>query len=227
MSRKKSASKKPNYGYGARTQNQQKYLEEIDQNKITFGLGPAGTGKTYLAVCKALDYYFLKNGNGGVKRIIVTRPAVECAGEKLGSLPGDVEEKIGPYMWPIYDNFCQLLNKDLVEELIKKDVIHVMPLAFMRGVTFRNAFVIVDEAQNTKPSQMQCVLTRMDDKSRIVICGDLDQSDIRKRKNGMADALERLSNLKEVGVVEFTEDDIMRAGLVKDIILAYRDKQPE
>jgi phosphate starvation-inducible PhoH-like protein len=224
MSKKKSAPKRPNYEYDARTKTQQTYLEEIDKNRIVFGLGPAGTGKTFLAVCKALDYYFLKNGKGGVKQIIVTRPAVECAGEKLGSLPGDVAEKISPYMWPIYDNFCQLLPKEVVEELINKDIIHVMPLAFMRGVTFRNAFVIVDEAQNTQPSQMQCVLTRMDDRSKIIICGDLDQSDIRKHINGMADALDRLRNLREVGVVEFTEDDIMRAGLVREIILAYRKK---
>jgi phosphate starvation-inducible PhoH-like protein len=210
---------KPKYEYEAKTDNQRKYLEAIDNHKVVFGVGAAGTGKSFLAIAKALDGVYTKNHHGGFKQIILTRPAVE-AGEHLGSLPGDMHEKIHPYVYPLYDNITHFIPKPTLDEMIAKDIIKILPLAYMRGVTFRNAFVILDEAQNTKPSQMLCLLTRMDPKSKIVITGDRKQSDIRG-VNGLEDALMRLFGITDVTTVHFRVEDIQRDKLIRDIIVAY------
>jgi phosphate starvation-inducible PhoH-like protein len=213
------APKKPQYEYRAKTDNQQKYLEAIDKHSITFGVGAAGTGKSFLAIGRALDGLFTKNGKGGYKRIILTRPAVE-AGEHLGSLPGDLQAKIHPYVYPLYDNLLRFIEKPELDKLLEKERIKLMPLAYMRGVTFRNAFVVVDEAQNTKPGQMLCALTRMDVHTKIVITGDRKQTDIRG-VNGLEDALLRLACIDDIAIVNFTTEDIQRSRLIKDIIQAY------
>jgi phosphate starvation-inducible PhoH-like protein len=213
------APKKPQYGYEAKTDNQRKYLEAIDKHTITFGVGAAGTGKSFLAICKALDGLFTKNGKGGYKRIILTRPAVE-AGEHLGSLPGDVHAKIHPFVYPLYDNLLRLIQKHELDKPIDEERIRLLPLAYMRGVTFRDAFVILDEAQNTKPKQMLCALTRMDSHTKVVITGDRKQTDIRG-VNGLEDAVLRLSCLRDVSIVHFTTEDIQRSRLIKEIIEAY------
>lgn len=219
---KKTAVAKPKYHYAAKTANQQQYLDTIDNSQITFGVGPAGVGKSFLAVGKALDALFTKNYNGGYKQIILTRPAVE-AGEHLGSLPGSIEEKIHPYVYPLYDNMRYFLSKTELDNLIGRDKIKILPLAFMRGCSFRNAFVIIDEAQNTRPNQMLCLLTRMDENSKIVITGDRKQTDIRGI-NGLEDALLRLSGIQGIATVHFTTEDIMRARIIRDIIIAYDKK---
>lgn len=210
---------KPKYEYEAKTDNQRRYLEAIDSHKVVFGVGAAGTGKSYLAIAKALDGVLTKNNKGGFKQIILTRPAVE-AGEHLGSLPGDMHEKIHPYVYPLYDNIAHFINKNTLDEMLSKDIIKILPLAYMRGVTFRNAFVILDEAQNTKPSQMLCLLTRMDPNSKVVITGDRKQSDIRG-VNGLEDALMRVSGIPGITTIHFSIEDIQRDKLIRDIIMAY------
>lgn len=221
-SNKRTAKAKPKYEYEAKTENQRRYLEAIESNKIIFGVGAAGTGKSYLAIAKALDGLFTKNHKGGYRQIILTRPAVE-AGEHLGSLPGDIQAKIHPFVYPLYDNMLKFVSKAELDKLIETDKIKILPLAYMRGVTFRNAFVIVDEAQNTKPSQMLCLLTRMDSDSKIVITGDRKQTDIRG-VNGLEDAMMRLLDIDGITAVNFGIDDIMRDQIIKDIIVAYDKK---
>ena len=217
---------RPNYSYKALTRGQEELLHAIDKNIITFVTGPAGTGKSLLSVARGLDYLFKKVDGFKVKRIILMRPAVECAGERLGSLPGDLEEKIAPYIFPLYDNLCQLIPKATVDELMQEDKIHILPLAFMRGVTFRRAFVVVDEAQNCRVSQMKCILTRMDEHSKIVVTGDLKQSDIHG-DNGLTDAIERLRGIKGIGIVRLGVEDIVRAGIIREIIAAYQLPLPD
>lgn len=197
--KQKQASKKPNYYYKAKTDNQQSYLDAIDDNTIVFGVGAPGVGKTLLAVAKALDYLFTKNDEGGCKQIILTRPVVEV-GEHLGSLPGSIEEKISPYAYPLYDNLAQLITPTEINRLIEAEKLKFLPIAYTRGTNFRNAFVVLDEAQNTKPSQMLCLLTRLDDKSKMVITGDRKQSDIRG-DNGLEDALHRLQNIPIITLI--------------------------
>ena len=216
-----AAPKKLVYTYEAKTENQKKYLEAIDNNTIIAAIGPPGTGKTMLAIAKALDYLFTKNHNGGFKRIVLSRPAVECAGEKLGALPGEIEDKISPFMFPIYDNMRQLISKSELDALIADGRIQLMPLAYARGNTFRHSFVIIDEAQNCQVSQMKCMLTRLDDHSKIILCGDIEQTDI-KGKNGLSDAIERLAHISGFSIVEMNIDDIQRNDIVKEIVLAYR-----
>ena len=221
-SRKKTSGghrAKPSYNYEAKTDNQQEYLDAIDNNTITIGVGPAGTGKSLGAVAKALDYLYTKNERGGCKQIILTRPVVEV-GEHLGSLPGSIEDKISPYAYPLYDNMAQLITPTEINKLVEADKLKFLPIAYTRGTNFRNAFIVVDEAQNSRPAQMLCLLTRMDDQSKMVVTGDRKQSDVRG-VNGLEDALLRLRGIKGIATVHFNVGDIQRNKLIKDIIAAY------
>ena len=204
--------------------NQAKYLELIEKNTITFGIGPAGTGKTYLAVFAAINALLEKK----VKRIILTRPAVE-AGEKLGFLPGTLYEKINPYMKPLYDAIYDCIETELALKLIEQGKIEIEPLAYMRGRTLNNAFIILDEAQNTTVSQMKMFLTRTGFDSKVVITGDITQIDLPHYiKSGLADAVSLLRklNLESIGFVDFKREDVLRNPIVSKIVEAYekRDK---
>ena len=200
---------------------QKKYFEALNNYELVFGLGPAGTGKSYLAVAKGID--MLKRGL--VEKLILTRPAVE-AGERLGFLPGDMKEKIDPYLRPIYDALYEMMPSDRVEKKIQSGEIEIAPLAFMRGRTFTNAFIIVDEAQNTTSIQMKMVLTRIGEGSRMVINGDLSQVDLPSgQKSGLKEAQEILNNIKDIKIVELGVDDVIRHPIVAQIIKAYDIKR--
>ncbi len=200
-----------------RSTNQQNYVNAIVENDAVFAVGPAGTGKTYLAVARAVEAL----ESSDVKRIVLVRPAVE-AGEKLGFLPGDLSEKVDPYLRPIYDALYEFIGFEKVNKLIEQRVIEVAPLAFMRGRTLDNAFVILDEAQNTSHSQMKMFLTRMGSNAKFMITGDPGQIDLPKKSNsGLISILSILKNIKDIGIVELNEHDIARHRLVKHIINAY------
>ena len=200
-----------------RSQTQAEYVRAMRDYEMVFGLGPAGTGKTFLAVAKAVALMI----EGQIDKIILSRPAVE-AGENLGFLPGDLKEKIDPYLRPLYDALYDMLPHDVVDKKLEQGEIEVAPLAFMRGRTLTNAMVILDEAQNTTPMQMKMFLTRMGENSRMVINGDLSQTDLpRGVQSGLADALDVLRNVKDIAVVTFTEKDVVRHGLVSAIVKAY------
>jgi len=204
----------------ARTRNQKKLVELSDTNDIVFALGPAGTGKTYTAV--ALAVKALKNKL--VAKIILTRPAVE-AGESLGFLPGDLKEKIDPYLRPLYDALEDMLPREKLEKFMENGVIEVAPLAFMRGRTLDNCFIILDEAQNTTSAQLKMFLTRLGPNAKCIITGDLSQVDLpRSQKSGLRDATELLSDIEGIARLELTAEDVVRHRLVKAIILAY-DRQ--
>ena len=206
------------YSVYPKTQNQKIYIDAIRQNDLTFGIGPAGTGKTYLAMAMAVSWLLSKQ----VKRIILCRPAVE-AGEKLGFLPGDMAEKVNPYLRPLYDALYDLVDLPQAEELIAKEIIEVAPLAFMRGRTLSDAFVILDEAQNTTQAQMKMLLTRLGQGSKCVITGDITQIDLpRGEQSGLKDALRILKNIDGINITYFDETDVVRHKLVSDIILAYQ-----
>ena len=199
------------------TPGQKVFLETINNNDISFAVGPAGTGKTYLAVAFAVAA--LKNKD--VSRIVITRPAVE-AGENLGFLPGDLKEKIDPYLNPIYDALRDMIRGDRLENLMERKIIEVAPLAYMRGRTLQNAFVILDEAQNATKTQMKMFLTRLGVTSKAIVTGDITQIDLPKASSsGLIDALKILKNVKEIGFVNFKEEDVLRHKLVKKIIMAY------
>jgi len=186
--------------------------------EINFGIGPAGTGKTYLAVAAAVDYLLKEK----VDRIILIRPAVE-AGEKLGFLPGDLSQKVDPYLRPLYDALYEMCGIEKTEKLIERGAVEIAPLAYMRGRTLNNSFIIVDESQNTTKEQMKMVLTRMGFGSRLVINGDLTQIDLPKNINsGLSDAIEILKNTKGIGFTNFLSSDVVRHPLVKKIIDAYK-----
>ncbi|PQO29328.1 PhoH family protein [Bremerella cremea] len=200
-----------------RTPGQEKYVEAIRDHNMVFALGPAGTGKTYLAVAMAVEA-LLENRIG---KIVLVRPAVE-AGEQLGFLPGTLYEKINPYLRPMLDSLTEMMEPNLITQYMATDVIEVVPLAFMRGRTLKNAFIILDEAQNTTTAQMKMFLTRMGKDSRMVISGDITQNDLPPRvKSGLADALYRLRNIDGICRVELTNADIQRHPLVQKIVDAY------
>ncbi len=199
------------------THVQANYIRALYNNDLVFALGPAGTGKTYVAVAMAV-YYFL---NKKVERIILSRPAVE-AGEKLGFLPGDMREKLDPYMRPLYDALFDMMPADRVQAAIENGEIELAPIAFMRGRTFSNAFVILDEAQNTTRTQMKMFLTRMGERSRMVITGDLSQIDLPKDvKSGLADCVPKIEHIPGIDVVRFADGDVVRHPLAAKIIKAY------
>ncbi|WP_460020140.1 PhoH family protein [Magnetospira thiophila] len=200
-----------------RTPTQANYLRAIDDNELVFGIGPAGTGKTYLAVAKAVERLIA----GEVDRIILSRPAVE-AGEQLGFLPGDMQEKVDPYLRPLYDALNDMLPGDQVAKRMERGEIEVAPLAFMRGRTLSNAFVILDEAQNTTAVQMKMFLTRLGQGSRMVVTGDLTQVDLpRGTRSGLRDAVEILDGVSGVAFTQFLDSDVVRHSLVGRIVKAY------
>jgi len=204
----------------ARTPNQAHYLESIAGNDITFGIGPAGTGKTYLAVACAVDAL----ERSAVQRIVLTRPAVE-AGERLGFLPGDLTQKIDPYLRPLYDALYDLMGYEKVQKAFERNALEIAPLAFMRGRTLNNAFVILDEAQNTTPEQMKMFLTRIGFGARAVVTGDVSQIDLPKTQlSGLIDAERVLKRVKGIAICRFTSADVVRHPLVARIVDAY-DKQ--
>ena len=198
--------------------NQKLYIDSIKKNDIVFGIGPAGTGKTYLAVATAVASLNMKK----VKKIILTRPAVE-AGEKLGFLPGDLNEKVDPYLKPLFDALNDMLDFDTVSRLIDKQIIEIAPIAFMRGRTLNDAFIILDEAQNTTSSQMKMFLTRIGFNSKCVVTGDVTQIDLDKgSKSGLIEAQSILKDIDEIEFCSFDENDVVRHRLVKKIIEAYK-----
>ncbi len=203
-----------------RSDNQTEYLESIRNNDLVFGIGPAGTGKTYLAVAAAV--HFLKAG--AVKKVILVRPAVE-AGEKLGFLPGDMEAKVNPYLRPLFDALHDMMDFATIKRFMLHDVVEVAPLAFMRGRTLNRAIVILDEAQNTTKSQMKMFLTRMGRGSRMIVTGDMTQTDLpHPGDSGLADAVRRLSGVPGVACVHLTKRDIVRHDLVQRIVEAYGEE---
>ena len=201
-----------------RGKNQRIYIDNIKKYEINFGIGPAGTGKTYLAVAAAVDALL----NEKVDRIILVRPAVE-AGEKLGFLPGDLSQKVDPYLRPLYDALYEMLGIDKTEKFLMKGIVEIAPLAYMRGRTLNNSFIIVDESQNTTQEQMKMVLTRMGFGSHLVINGDLTQIDLPKQiKSGLSHSIEVVKETDGVGFTDFSSKDVVRHPLVKKIIDAYK-----
>jgi phosphate starvation-inducible PhoH-like protein len=200
-----------------KTLNQKRYLQAIDTHPITFGIGPAGTGKTYLAMAMALRELL----EGRVERIILTRPAVE-AGEALGFLPGELQEKILPYLTPLYDAINDMIGKEQTMQLVERGIVEIAPLAYMRGRTLANAFVVLDEAQNTTHEQMMMFLTRLGDGSRMVITGDITQTDLpRNKQSGLKEATRVLKDIERIRLFYFDGQDVVRHPLVQDIINAY------
>ena len=206
-----------------KTVMQRRYLEAIDQADIVFGVGPAGTGKTYLAMAQAVAYLVTKR----VQRIVLARPAVE-AGEKLGFLPGDLQEKVNPYLRPLYDALYDMLEADRVERLLERGVIEVAPIAFMRGRMLNDAFVILDEAQNTTSEQMKMFLTRLGFGSKAVVTGDVTQIDLPPGKtSGLVEALKVIAGIAGIHTVQFDDRDVVRHALVQQIVKAYDAYKPK
>ena len=200
-----------------KTEGQSQYVEAIKNNDLVFCIGPAGTGKTYLAVAMALSY--LKSGR--IRRIVLARPAVE-AGEKLGYLPGDIKAKVNPYLHPLYDAIADMMDVVHVKKYLESDLIEILPLAYMRGRTLGDAFVILDEAQNCTVKQMKTFLTRLGTKSKMVVTGDITQVDLSAEEmSGLIDTQERLMNIGNIAFVYLTKSDIIRHKLVQDIVDAY------
>lgn len=206
-----------------KTLGQKKYIDSISENTISFGIGPAGTGKTFLAVSMAVRAFKAHT----VSRIILTRPAVE-AGEKLGFLPGDLQNKVDPYLRPLYDALYEMLGAETFARLQERGSIEVAPLAYMRGRTLDDSFIILDEAQNTSPEQMKMFLTRLGFNSKMVITGDVTQIDLSDpRKSGLVEAVKVLKNVKDIGINHFSEKDVVRHKLVQDIVKAYEQYNNE
>ena len=214
------SGKQRNFGkkiLAPKTVNQRRYLEAIERNDMVFGIGPAGTGKTYLAVAMAVSALMNKQ----VSRIILTRPAVE-AGERLGFLPGTLQEKVDPYLRPLYDALYDMIESDRVEKLLERNVIEIAPIAFMRGRTLNDSFIILDEAQNCTPEQMKMVLTRLGINSKMVVNGDITQIDLPNgRRSGLMDAAEVLKGLEGMSFVQFDDKDVVRHTLVQRMVRAY------
>ena len=200
-----------------RTNNQKNYFNLLEKKNIVFAIGPAGTGKTYIAVAKAVSALL----DGKVNKIILSRPAVE-AGEKLGFLPGDLKEKVDPFLRPIYDALYSMLPFEQVEKKILNNIIEIAPIAFMRGRTLEDCFIILDEAQNTTQTQMKMFLTRLGKNSQMVVVGDITQIDlVSERESGLKHALKKLNKINDIGFIELNEKDVVRHDLVKKIINAY------
>ena len=200
-----------------KTINQRRYLEAIERNDLVFGIGPAGTGKTYLAVAMGVSALLGKK----VSRIILTRPAVE-AGERLGFLPGTLQEKVDPYLRPLYDALYDMLESDKVEKLLERNTIEVAPIAFMRGRTLNDSFIILDEAQNSTPEQMKMVITRQGFNSKMVVNGDVTQIDLPGgKRSGLLDAVDVLKGVEGISFIQFDERDVVRHSLVQRIVKAY------
>lgn len=200
-----------------KTVNQRRYVEAIEKHDLTFGIGPAGTGKTYLAVAMAVSALLNKQ----VSRIMLTRPAVE-AGEKLGFLPGTLQEKVDPYLRPLYDAMFDMIEADKVEKLLEKNTIEIAPIAFMRGRTLNDAYIIVDESQNCTPDQMKMILTRMGFNSKMVVTGDITQIDLPGgKRSGLIEVTEVLKNVEGVAFIHFDDKDVVRHSLVQRIVRAY------
>ena len=207
----------------AKTLGQKKYLDAIKKNTITFGVGPAGTGKTYLAVAMAVRAF----RSHDINRIILTRPAVE-AGEKLGFLPGDLQNKVDPYLRPLYDALFDMLGAENYQRYLERGNIEVAPLAYMRGRTLDDSFIILDEAQNTTPEQMKMLLTRLGQNSKAVITGDVTQIDLPDtRRSGLVEASRVLKNVEDIAILRFSEKDVVRHRLVQEIIKAYEKYSEE
>ena len=205
-----------------RTQNQKDYFQLLNSKDIVFAYGPAGTGKTFLAVAKAVSSL----QQGLVKKIILSRPAVE-AGEKLGFLPGDLKEKVDPFLRPIYDALYEMMPYDQVEKKLANNIIEIAPIAFMRGRTLEDCFIILDEAQNTTKIQMKMFLTRLGKNSKMVVVGDNTQIDlISKNDSGLIDASKKLKNIQDIGFIELDQRDVIRHEVVRKIINAYEQKNP-
>ena len=217
----KSLDKTIHYGkngaISARSEGQKDYIDKVRKNDIVFSVGPAGTGKTYLAVAFAVSAL----ENGQVERIVLCRPAVE-AGENLGFLPGDLKEKVDPFLRPIYDALYSMLPYEQVEKKLLNNIIEIAPIAFMRGRTLEDCFIILDEAQNTTKTQMKMFLTRLGKNSQMVVVGDITQIDLVSEKDsGLKDALKKLNKVNDIGFIELSEKDVVRHDLVKKIINAY------
>jgi len=214
----KTVSGKPIY---AKTLNQKHYIKAINTNDLVFGIGPAGTGKTYVAVINAVA----KLKDGSIKRIILTRPAVE-AGESLGFLPGDLKEKVDPYLRPLYDALYEVLGTTQTEEYIEKGIIEIAPLAYMRGRTLENAYVILDEAQNTTVNQMKLFLTRLGFNSKMVVTGDITQIDLPKKVNsGLINAIQILNGVNGISILKFERVDVIRHPLVQKVLARYEEDE--
>ena len=217
LSAKENSIRTRNAIISPRSVNQARYIQSLRETNMTFGLGPAGTGKTFLAVAMAVSHLL----EGKVDKIILTRPAVE-AGEKLGFLPGDIREKVDPYLRPLYDALGQMISIEQTERRLESGDIEVAPLAFMRGRTLSNAFVILDEAQNTSPMQMKMFLTRFGENCRMVVCGDPSQVDLPDgTPSGLFHAMKILKNIDSISFIQFNADDVVRHPLVGDIVRAY------
>jgi phosphate starvation-inducible PhoH-like protein len=216
--RQRNFGKKP---VAPKSGNQRRYVEAIERNDLVIGIGPAGTGKTYLAVAMAVSALLAKQ----VGRIVLTRPAVE-AGERLGYLPGTLQEKVDPYLRPLYDALFDMLEVDKVEKLLERSVIEVAPLAFMRGRTLNDSFIIMDEAQNSTPEQMKMILTRQGFNSKMVVTGDVTQIDLPfGRRSGLLEAVEVLRGIEGIRFIYFDERDVVRHSLVQKIVKAYERYQ--
>jgi len=201
----------------AKTLGQQKYVEQIKKNTVVFGVGPAGTGKTYLAMAMAIQSF----KSGEVSRIILTRPAIE-AGEKLGFLPGDLQQKVDPYLRPLYDALHEIMGSESFQKNMERGAIEVAPLAYMRGRTLDNSFIVLDEAQNTTPEQMKMFLTRIGFGSKVVVTGDITQIDLPDgKKSGLNEAVALLRDVEDIGISMLTNRDVVRHPLVQRIIKAY------
>ena len=200
---------------------QKRFYKTISSKDITFGIGPAGCGKTYLSVHKALRE--LGDKDSKIDGIVIVKPLVEAAGEKIGFLPGDVEEKTAPFMMSFYYNMEQIIGKQRLNILKESNTIQVIPMAYMRGITLSNKFVILDEAQNATPEQIKMFVTRLGENSKYIITGDLDQSDIQKHKSGLEDAIKRFAGVHGVGLASFKEKDVVRHSLVRRLLKRYKD----
>ena len=202
-----------------RTPNQKTFYNTISRNDVTFSIGPAGCGKTYLAT-----HYALKNlAKGKYNKLVITKPLVEVDGERMGYLPGDIDEKTAPYMMSLYYNMEQIIGKQRLDVLRSSGVVTVIPLAYMRGLTLTNSIVVLDEAQNATPSQIKTFLTRIGNGSKFIVNGDLMQSDIR-RENGLEDSIKRFTGLKRVGFSRFVLEDVVRHPIVAELLERYKDE---